>query len=520
MTQRTLHLFDGDEDPPCDDTRGGDPASTPVASSGRPRRRARSASPATTTAPSQQAAPPVKRRDRTTIVRAVPTPPVANATPTLEPDSASSQEGNLPGLAELPILSVTELTALIDGVLRTDFSAVAVRGELSRISRAQSGHLYFRIKDDFAVIDAVIWRSTAARLPFDLTEGLEVEARGGLEVYAPRGSYQLVLTAIEPRGVGALDLAYRQRLARFQAEGLFDPARKRSRPAFPMRIVVVTSPVGAAVRDILQILGRRWPLAEVIVVPTVVQGAEAAPQIAQALLMADRLLRPDVIIVGRGGGSVEDLWAFNEEVVVRAIAACEHMVISAVGHEVDFTLADLVADQRAATPSEAAELCAPLAEKLREALVATRTRLDRALARRLHEASARLALARSGLERAGRALILQTRNRVERLADRLDRAMRADLLRRRATLRALAGRLDALSPLAILARGYSLTLLEDDSATCGPPQRPLVVRDATCLKPGDRLRTRLARGMVLSRVEAVEAGDEPNKEHAVTSCNT
>ena len=303
--------------------------------------------------------------------------------------------------AEPEFCTVSELTARIKSTLERGFADVALRGEVSNLSRPRSGHVYLSLKDDAASIRAVLWKSDAQRLVFDLADGLAVQVWGKLSVYAPRGEYQVAIRRIEPEGIGALELAFRQTVARLAAEGLFDPARKQPLPRFPRRIVVVTSPTGAAVRDLLQVTGRRWPSAEILIAPAKVQGLGAAEEVAAALALANRVAGADLVIVARGGGSLEDLWAFNEEVVARAIAASRLPVVSAVGHEVDVTIADLAADLRASTPSEAGEVCVPDA---------------REVAQQLDRLGDRLA-------RAGRSRIDQARGRLDALADRAGRAV-------------------------------------------------------------------------------------------------
>ena len=269
-----------------------------------------------------------------------------------------------------------------------------VLGEIGDISRPHSGHIYFSLKDPQSELRCVMWRSAAAKLKFNLDPGMQVIATGGLEVYTPRGTYQLITRKLEPRGVGALELAFRQLKERLEREGLFDPRRKKALPKFPRRIALVTSPSGAAIRDILQTLARRFPAAEVLVFPVRVQGAEAAGEIAQAIRAlnshAHELGGIDVAIIGRGGGSLEDLWAFNEEVVARAIAAGNIPLVSAVGHEVDISISDLVADVRAATPTAAAELVAPRQMDLLETLLQRQSQLFRALSHALELARGRL----------------------------------------------------------------------------------------------------------------------------------
>jgi exodeoxyribonuclease VII large subunit len=366
--------------------------------------------------------------------------------------------------------TVSELTAQIKLVLEEGFAEVAVRAEVSNLARPRSGHLYFSLKDESASIRAVLWKSEAQRLVFELTDGLAVRVWGRVAVYAPRGEYQVVIRRIEPEGIGALELAFRQTLARLAAEGLFDPARKRPLPRYPRRIVIVTSPTGAAVRDLLQIIGRRWRASAILIAPSRVQGAGAAAEVVAALDRANRVADADLIIVARGGGSLEDLWTFNEEAVVRAIAGSRLPVVSAIGHEVDVTLADLAADRRALTPSEAGEICVPdTAEVRRE--------LDRLVERLAH---------------ASRVYLSDARARLDRLADRARRAIGRDLDGRRHRLARLAAGLDALSPLAVLARGYSLTFAADGTT---------LLRSAAAVQPGDLIQTRLAQGRLVSRVE-------------------
>ena len=364
--------------------------------------------------------------------------------------------------------TVSELTARIKLALERGFGDVAIRGEISNLSRPRSGHVYLNLKDDSSQIRAVLWKSDAERIVFDLTDGLAVKAWGKLSVYAPRGDYQLIIREIEPEGIGALELAFRQTVARLAAEGLFDPARKRPLPRYPRRIVIVTSPSGAAVRDLLQVTGRRWPFAEILIAPTRVQGPGAAEEIVSALALAERVAGADFIIAARGGGSLEDLWAFNEEIVARAIVHSRIPVVSAVGHEVDVTVADLAADLRALTPSEAGERCVP---DVREVI----QQLDRLSER---------------LARAGRSRIDEARAGLQLLGDRAERAIGKVIADRRNRLAQLAASLEALSPLKVLARGYSLTLKLD-----GP-----LVRSPSDVAPGDLIETRLAAGRIVSRV--------------------
>jgi exodeoxyribonuclease VII large subunit len=386
-----------------------------------------------------------------------------------ESDDEPESEGPPPDV-EPVFWTVSELTAKVKSALERRFADVALRGEVSNLARPRSGHVYLSLKDDASQVRAVLWKSDAQRLVFELEDGLAVKVWGRLTVYAPRGEYQLTIQKIEPEGVGALELAFRQTVARLAAEGLFDPSHKKPLPRFPRRIVVVTSPTGAAVRDVLQVTGRRWPAAEILVAPTLVQGPGAAGQVAEALALANRVAGADLVIIARGGGSLEDLWAFNEEVVARAIYASRLPVVSAIGHEVDVTVADLVADRRALTPSEAGELCVPDAREVA-------LHLDRLADR---------------LGRAARSPIDHARSRLDDLSARAARAARRAVDDRRHRLARLAGRLEALSPLAVLARGYSLTFQADGTT---PLRSPADVR------PGDRIVTRLASGQLVSRVE-------------------
>ncbi len=394
------------------------------------------------------------------------------------------------------VLSVSQFTAQLKGVVESHFTSVWVAGEISNFSRPQSGHCYFTLKDDGAQLRAVIWRNAATRLKFDLHDGLEVVCRGSLDVYPPRGSYQMVVTEIEPRGIGALELALRKLREKFAAEGLFDADRKRPLPAFPRRIGFVTSPTGAAIHDFLQVIRRRWSGVEVYVFPARVQGTGAAEEIAAGIRLANRM-RPtlDVLVVGRGGGSMEDLWAFNEEPVVRAIAASRIPTVSAVGHEIDVTLADLVADVRALTPTEAAERVVPSSTDVSEMVRQISERMRRSLALRVASYRQRLdALAsRPALARPLDAVHNQSRV-VDEFSTRLHAAMRIQMREQQQRLVAVSGKLDSLSPLAVLGRGYSLT---QDAKT------RRLISDSKQLKAGQEILTRLAVGEVVSVVSEV-----------------
>jgi exodeoxyribonuclease VII large subunit len=392
------------------------------------------------------------------------------------------------------VLSVSELTLAIKSELERNFTSVWVSGELSDVVRPHSGHIYLTLKDAGAQIKGILWKTAAARVKFDLEDGLEVVCRGDIDVYPPRGNYQLIIRQIEPLGLGALQLAFKKLYEKLSAEGLFDPRHKQPLPRFPRRIAVVTSPTGAAIRDFLEVLRRRWQGVEVLVIPARVQGEGAAAEIARGIALANRLADPpDVLVVGRGGGSIEDLWCFNEELVVRAIFASEIPIISAVGHEIDVTLADLVADVRALTPSEAAERVVPSAEEMRGQLANYRERLTASLGARVRHARTRLQnLAERRIFRRPHDALQELSRRVDELESRATRAVWRQLTRSKERTGALAAQLEGLSPLGVLSRGYSVTTRADDG---------VIVTDASQLKPGERILSRLARGQIISRVE-------------------
>ncbi len=322
------------------------------------------------------------------------------------------------------LLTPAQVNEQIRGILTAALpSTVHVLGEIGDLSRPASGHLYFTLRDARSELRAVMWRSAAANVRFELKPGMEVIATGGIEVYTPRGSYQLVVRKLEPRGIGALELAFRQMRERLERSGLFDPSRKRALKRIPRRICVITSPSGAALRDILQTIARRYPAVEIVLLPVRVQGDGAAKEIAEAIERMNRIAADlggvDVAIVGRGGGSLEDLWAFNEEIVARAIFASEIPIVSAVGHEIDVSISDLVADVRAATPTAAAELVTPLRTELAESAARTADRCARAALARLQMSRARLDAVQS------RDALARPLRGVQELSQRLDEAARS-----------------------------------------------------------------------------------------------
>ena len=394
------------------------------------------------------------------------------------------------------ILTIGELTREVKGLIEDGFSSVWATGEVSNLSRPSSGHIYLTLKDAEAQLRTVIWRSVALRLRCDPREGQEVIARGRLSVYAPRGEYQLVVEELHPKGLGALELALRQLKEKLLRLGYFAQERKRPLPRFPRRVALVTSPSGAAVRDMLEILARRWPAAEVWICPVRVQGDGAGEEIAAAIRLVNQLRNTDVMIVGRGGGSTEDLWAFNAESVAHAIFTSHIAVVSAVGHEIDLTIADLVADCRALTPSEAVERIVPNCAEFLIDLQALEERIRTLLGQRLE--GARRKLEELGQRRSFRLPLEGIRAQERKLdewAERLQRGVRQRLALVSDQLRAKASQLETLSPLNVLGRGYSLTRREADG---------VVVRSADQVQPGERLVTRLQNGQVFSRVEQPE----------------
>ncbi|MCE9637240.1 MAG: exodeoxyribonuclease VII large subunit [Planctomycetes bacterium] len=392
-------------------------------------------------------------------------------------------------------LTVGEITTVIAALLGEAFPRAAVRGQISNLRRQSSGHVYFTLKDAEAQLPAVMWRSTADRLRFRPEDGQDVVAMGKIDVYPPHGKYQLVCTGLTPLGVGDLHVRFEQLKAQLASEGLFDEERKRPLPLVPRHVAVVTSPTGAAVRDLLKIALRRMPRAWITVIPARVQGEGSIDDVVAAIRDAAKLPDVDVLIVGRGGGSIEDLWTFNEEAVARAIAAAPMPVVSAVGHETDTTIADFVADLRAATPSESAEIVFPDVAELLGRIDENRTRLSRSVTHRLELARERLV----ALERTH--ALAQPIERLRRLAQDLDEwetrsfaALERHVHRSRERLSRVAGHLEAVSPLAVLARGYSITTRDGHRET---------LRGIDGLGPGERLTTRLARGTVVSEVVEV-----------------
>ncbi len=382
------------------------------------------------------------------------------------------------------------IKALLEG---TPFlRGVYLRGEISNFTNHRSGHLYFSLKDEGGLIRAVMFRGSAARLTFVPENGMKVLVRGNVSVFVRDGSYQIYVNEMEPDGIGALYLAFERLKRKLAAEGLFDEDRKRPLPKIPSRIGVITSPTGAAIRDILNILGRRFPYAEVVLYPALVQGTEAPQQLIAGLMHFNATSAVDVIIIGRGGGSIEDLWAFNDEGLARAIAASKIPVISAVGHETDFTISDFAADRRAPTPSAAAELAVPDTRELMRRFGNIITHTELLLSRKIERSRALVAdlAARRPLSSPD-DLLYDKRMLVSFYSDKISSTMENTLLSRKMRFKEASAKLDAMSPLSILGRGYAV-LLDKEGET---------VRTVKSMKAGDAVRLRLADGEARATVE-------------------
>jgi len=391
------------------------------------------------------------------------------------------------------ILSVRELTAHVKRLLDRDelLSNVVVRGEISNFTRAASGHLYFSLKDEQSQLSAVFFRGAAQGLKFSPKDGDMVVAGGSVTVYERGGRYQLMVRFMRPEGAGDLATALEVLKARLEAEGLFDPSRKRTLPKYPRVIAVCTSPTGAAVRDLCSIIGRRYPPAKVVLIPTIVQGAEAPGSIVRALQIAGGMPEVDVVIVGRGGGSIEDLWAFNDEMVARTVFASPKPVISAVGHETDFTLCDFVADVRAATPSMAAELATPDIGELLGGLASMGGRLRAGLTAQWERARRRLDRAATHPVFQRPQVLLQERQlRVDDAWSAVARGMERIVERRRARLERAAAALDALNPHAVVGRGYAICRRADGA----------LVRSIHDVRSGDGIAVTVGDGDLIGTV--------------------
>lgn len=393
------------------------------------------------------------------------------------------------------ILTISELTRKIRGSLEQEFFNLWVVGEVSNVRMPTSGHMYLTLKDAGAQLQAVMFKTVANSVKFGIRDGMEVLAFGSVTVYEARGQYQLIIERIEPKGIGALQLAFLQLKERLEKEGLFDPARKKPLPLLPKKIAIVTSLTGAAIRDILNVINRRFARVEILICPVKVQGEGAAQEIAQAIRDLNAIPGIDVMIVGRGGGSLEDLWAFNEEGVARSIYASEIPVISAVGHEIDVTISDLVADKRALTPTEAGELVVPRYDHLKDSLEKIKTRLIQALYNKILLARTRLLRIKSSLSfKRPFDRIFRLQQDVDEIVQRLVTAGKHTVELERERLTGLANRLDSVSPLKVLKRGYSIT-------THGEDVTP--VTSAEGLSVGDKLKIRFFRGGVVSSITEI-----------------
>jgi exodeoxyribonuclease VII large subunit len=393
-------------------------------------------------------------------------------------------------------ISVTELNNRIKDLLDSDpfLGNVCVRGELSNYKIYPSGHHYFTLKDAESSLRCVMFKSAASRLRFRPESGMGVTVWGRVAVYPRDGAYQLYCADMMPEGAGDLQVAFEQLKAKLAAEGLFDAVHKKPLPKYPVRIAVITSSAGAAVHDIIRVLGKRWPSAKVILLPVRVQGAEAPPEIAGALRYANACKIADLIITGRGGGSIEDLWAFNDERVARAIYASEIPVISAVGHEPDVTISDFVADLRAATPSNAAELAVPDENELRESLMSADIRLGQAMRKQIGAYRSALSdMASRRVMKSPTGFVDQRRMELDGVRTHLAAASESALAERKSGFIRLAAKLDALSPLKVLGRGYAIA-----SGVNGE-----IIKDAGQTSVGEKLRLRLQHGSLACRVEEI-----------------
>ena len=395
---------------------------------------------------------------------------------------------------EQRVFSVTEVNQYIKQVIDSVplLEGLLIRGELSNYKIYPSGHHYFTLKDGESAIRCVMFRGSAGRLRFRPENGMRVIAAGRISVYPRDGAYQLYCTSLSADGIGDLYVAFEQLKEQLDREGLFDPAHKKPLPLYPQRIAIITSSAGAAVHDMIRILRRRYPIAKVLLLPVRVQGVEAPPEIVGAIRYANRWQLADVLIVGRGGGSIEDLWAFNDERVARAIYASDIPVISAVGHEPDVTISDFVADRRASTPSNAAEIAVPDQEELRNRLDSVRQAMAQAVRKTLEKADGQWrALATKRVLTDPMAFIDDRRMQLDSVQQRLGLTAHRQMSTRQQQFAALAASLDALSPLKVLSRGYAMAQAADGA----------VLRTSRQVKEGDRIRVRLGQGALACTVD-------------------
>ena len=395
--------------------------------------------------------------------------------------------------------TVSGITLRIKGVLERGFAEVSVQGELSGGKVFSSGHFYGALKDESAKLNLTIWRSMLARIPFDLDDGLQVIVHGKIELYPKNGAYSLIADRVEPMGQGSLDLAFRQICDRLRAQGLFDEERKRPLPPFPRKVAVITSASGAALRDFWRVARDRWPLANLLVIDSLVQGDQAAAMLTRAVRLASRLEDVDLIVVTRGGGSREDLWPFNDEQLACAIAASPVPVVSAVGHEVDTSVADMVADFRAATPTHAATAIFPHYNEIQQQIAQYQLQLQHALNHRLTTAEKRLSDLDRRLTASGSRLVERASANVQQMESRLKNAIQKHLTRLDTNIQRQAAVLDSLSPLKVIGRGFSVTLAADGTS---------VIRSVDQIQSAGLIETRLIDGRVFSRVESVTKNND------------
>jgi exodeoxyribonuclease VII large subunit len=394
------------------------------------------------------------------------------------------------------IYTITSLTHEIKTLLETSFPRLWVEGEISNYKAHSSGHIYFTLKDENAQIRCAMWRFKVGELLFRLEDGLKVVAEADLQVYEKSGNYQLIIQQMQPAGIGALQLAFEQLKKQLHAEGLFDEAHKKSLPEYPEKIGVITSPTGAAVRDIISVIGRRFPAAQIILYPVRVQGEGTAEEISKAIQDFNEYREVEVLIVGRGGGSLEDLWAFNEEKVARAIYASEIPIISAVGHEVDFSISDFVADRRAATPSAAAEMVVPDRKELSGILGYYQEKMVQNILQQITNYRTKLQnLKRSYAFRRPEDLIFQKMQRLDEISRQLISEMHHMLILQQQNLTSRQQQLHSLNPLEILRRGYSICYRDGE-----------VIKDVKQLKMLDVVQVKLSKGQFLSQVQMLGEG--------------
>ncbi len=398
---------------------------------------------------------------------------------------------------EKHIYSVSSLTRQIKEVLETGFPRLWVEGEISNFKRHSSGHLYFTLKDENSQIRCVMWRFKAGELLFQLEDGLKVLVEGDIQVYEKSGNYQLIIQQMQPAGIGELQLAFEQLKKKLQGEGLFDAVHKKVLPPYPEKVGVVTSPTGAAIRDIISVISRRFPSTEIILYPVRVQGEGAAREISSAIADFNEYGKVDVLIVGRGGGSLEDLWAFNEEIVARAIFSSRLPVISAVGHEVDYSIADFVADRRAPTPSAAAEMVVPDRREMLGVLAYYREKFSQTVRQKISTGRERLEnYRRSYAFRRPEDIVFQKMQQLDELIRKIQVAILHHLQIKRHSWHNIQQQLRALSPLGVLQRGYSI---------CYKDGR--IIKDVSQVQMLDLVQVKLSRGQFLSQVQMLGEGE-------------